>query len=123
MPQLSTALIDEVRIHLTERWRCDAIYQRYANAPTEYEGPPIGHYGVPRARCRITQLRTKRTMVTQYDAYATKDFAGGRPCAYGVDKQISHGGSIGEPQFGNDNPKIGPPRLQFRIRHEPLCLT
>lgn len=40
MPQLSAALIDEVRIHLTERWQRDAIYQRYANAPTEYEGPP-----------------------------------------------------------------------------------
>src|SRR5258707_8122440 len=40
MPQLSAALIDKVRIHLIERWRCDAIYQRYANAPTEYEGPP-----------------------------------------------------------------------------------
>jgi hypothetical protein len=40
MPQLSAALIDEVRIHLTERWQNDAIYQRYANAPPEYEGPP-----------------------------------------------------------------------------------
>ena len=39
MPQLSAALIDEVRIHLTERWQNDAIYQRYANAPTQYEGP------------------------------------------------------------------------------------
>jgi hypothetical protein len=34
MPQLSDALIDEVRIHLTERWQNDVIYQRYANAPT-----------------------------------------------------------------------------------------
>ena len=34
MPQLSAPLIDEVRLHLTERWQCDAIYQRYANAPT-----------------------------------------------------------------------------------------
>ncbi len=39
MPQLSTALIDDVRSHLVERWQHDAIYQRYANAPTEYHGP------------------------------------------------------------------------------------
>src|SRR5437870_12697366 len=39
MPQLSTALIDDVRSHLLERWQHDAIYQRYANAPTEYHGP------------------------------------------------------------------------------------
>ncbi len=39
MPQLSTALIDDVRSHLIERWQHDAIYQRYANAPTEYHGP------------------------------------------------------------------------------------
>jgi hypothetical protein len=40
MPQLSTALIDDVRSHLIERWQRDAIYQRFANARTEYQGPP-----------------------------------------------------------------------------------
>ena len=40
MPQLSTALIDDVRSHLIERWQHDAIYQRFANARTEYQGPP-----------------------------------------------------------------------------------
>jgi hypothetical protein len=29
-----------VRSHLIDRWQHDAIYQRYANAPTEYHGPP-----------------------------------------------------------------------------------
>ncbi len=40
MPQLSTALIDYVRSQLIERWQHDAIYQRFANARTEYQGPP-----------------------------------------------------------------------------------
>ena len=40
MPQLSKALIDDVRSRLIERWQHDAIYQRFANAPTRYQGPP-----------------------------------------------------------------------------------
>ena len=61
-------------------------------------------------------------MVAQHNAYATKDFTGGRPCADSVDKQISHGRPISVPQFCNNGPKVGPPRLQFRIRHEWLRL-
>ncbi len=57
-------------------------------------------------------------MVAQDDAYATKDFTGSRPCADGVDKQISHGSPIGAPQCCHDGPKVGPPGLQFSIRHE-----
>jgi len=83
----------------------------------------IGHDGVPGTCCGIAELGTKRTMVAQDDAYGTKDFAGSRPCADSVDKQISHGSPIGAPQCCYDGPKVGPPRLQFSIRHEWLRLT
>jgi len=66
MPQLSTALIDEVRIHLTERWQCDALYQRYANAPTEYEGPPsIRSFIADMLALPATALRDQRFDGTQ----------------------------------------------------------
>jgi len=66
MPQLSAALIDEVRIHLTERWQNDAIYQRYANAPTEYEGPPsIRSFIADMLALPATALRDQRFEGTQ----------------------------------------------------------
>ena len=83
----------------------------------------IDQDGVPGTRCRIAELGTKRTMVAEHDAYATKDFTGGSPCADSVDKQISHGRPIDTPQFCYDAPKVRPPRLQFSIRHEWLLLT
>jgi hypothetical protein len=66
MPQLSAALIDEVRIHLTERWQNDTIYQRYANAPTEYEGPPsIRSFIADMLALPATALRDQRFEGTQ----------------------------------------------------------
>src|SRR6202049_1009295 len=66
MPQLSTALIDEVRIHLTERWQNDDIYQRYANAPTQYEGPPsIRSFIAEMLALPATALRDQRFEGTQ----------------------------------------------------------
>ena len=66
MPQLSAPLIDEVRLHLTERWQCDAIYQRYANAPTEYEGPPsIRSFVADMLALPATALRDQRFEGTQ----------------------------------------------------------
>ena len=66
MPQLSAALIDEVRIHLTERWQNDAIYQRYANAPPEYEGPPsIRSFIADMLALPATALRDQRFEGTQ----------------------------------------------------------
>ena len=66
MPQLSAALIDEVRVHLTERWQNDAIYQRYANAPTQYEGPPsIRGFIADMLALPATALRDQRFEGTQ----------------------------------------------------------
>ena len=66
MPQLSTALIDEVRNHLIERWQGDDIYQRYANAPTEYEGPPsIRSFIAEMLALPATALRDQRFDGTQ----------------------------------------------------------
>src|ERR1700687_1146830 len=66
MPQLSAALIDEVRIHLTGRWQYDAIYHPYANAPTEYEGPPsIRSFIAEMLALPATALRDQRFEGTQ----------------------------------------------------------
>ena len=66
MPQLSTALIDEVRVHLTERWQSDELYQRYANAPTQYEGPPsIRSFIADMLALPATALRDQRFEGTQ----------------------------------------------------------
>ncbi len=66
MPQLSAALIDEVRVHLTERWQDDEIYQRYANAPTQYEGPPsIRSFIADMLALPATALRDPRFEGTQ----------------------------------------------------------
>ena len=73
MPQLSAALIDEVRVHLTERWQNDEIYQRYANAPTQYEGPPsIRSFIAEMLALPATALRDPRFEGTQ-------QFLGRRP--------------------------------------------
>ena len=66
MPQLSAALIDEVRSHLIERRQGDDIYQRYANAPTEYEGPPsIRSFIAEMLALPATALRDQRFEGTQ----------------------------------------------------------
>jgi hypothetical protein len=83
----------------------------------------IGQNGVPGARSRTAELGTQRTILTQHNAYAVQDFAGGRPGADSRDKHISHARLIGAPQFCYDSSQVGPPRLQFNIRHACLQLT
>lgn len=58
-------------------------------------------------------------MFAQHAAYSAKNFTGGRPCAYCINKQIGCGGSIGAAQCSSHNAEIWPPRMQFSIRHDP----
>ena len=66
MPQLSTALIDDVRSHLIERWQHDAIYQRFANARTEYQGPStIRQFVADMLALPSLALRDSRSLATR----------------------------------------------------------
>ena len=78
----------------------------------------IGPDRVPGTRRGVAELGTQRTMVAQHDAYAAEDFTGGRPGADGVNQKISLGSAIDAPQLRHDGPEVGPPRLQFSVRHE-----
>jgi hypothetical protein len=71
----------------------------------------------------MAELRAKRMMVPEHDAYAIKYLTGGCPCPDSLKKQISHYGPIDAPQFCYDGAKVGPPRLQFSVRHEWLRVT